>query len=148
MTYAVEMTSDGMHMDTKFEDNLFRNVSNITDISLIIWEVIMLALLMRWIYDIHNWDGLTMIYTFHEDWYRRPSNIKVISQKSEKLQCWNYWWEGFTPLPSYDVIFLPIFMKFCTGFPGIFKNKRNLGLKCGWRVGLTTLPPSISRLSK
>jgi hypothetical protein len=26
--------------------------------------------------------------------------------------------------------------------------KRNLGVKCGRRVGLTTLPPSISRLSK
>jgi hypothetical protein len=30
---------------------------------------------------------------------------------------------------------------------GILK-KRNLGLKCDRRVGLTTLPPSISRLSK
>jgi hypothetical protein len=28
------------------------------------------------------------------------------------------------------------------------KIKRNLGVKSGRRVGLTTLPPSISRLSK
>jgi hypothetical protein len=28
------------------------------------------------------------------------------------------------------------------------KKKRNLGVKCGRRVGLTTLPPSVSRLSK
>jgi hypothetical protein len=27
-------------------------------------------------------------------------------------------------------------------------KKRNLGVKCGRRVGLTTLPPSLSRLSK
>jgi hypothetical protein len=27
-------------------------------------------------------------------------------------------------------------------------KKRNLGVKCGRRVGLTTLPPSVSRLSK
>jgi hypothetical protein len=28
------------------------------------------------------------------------------------------------------------------------KKKRNLGVKCGRRVGLTTWPPSVSRLSK
>jgi hypothetical protein len=28
------------------------------------------------------------------------------------------------------------------------KNKETLGVKCGRRVGLITLPPSISRLSK
>jgi hypothetical protein len=28
------------------------------------------------------------------------------------------------------------------------KNKETLGVKCGQRIGLTTLPPSISRLSK
>jgi hypothetical protein len=28
------------------------------------------------------------------------------------------------------------------------KNKETWGVKCGRRVGLTTLPPSISRLSK
>jgi hypothetical protein len=28
------------------------------------------------------------------------------------------------------------------------EKKRNLGVKCGGRVGLTTLPPSVSRLSK
>jgi hypothetical protein len=27
-------------------------------------------------------------------------------------------------------------------------KKRNLGVKCGQRVGLTNLPPSVSRLSK
>jgi hypothetical protein len=27
-------------------------------------------------------------------------------------------------------------------------KKRNLAVKCGRRVGLTTLPPSVSRLSK
>jgi hypothetical protein len=27
-------------------------------------------------------------------------------------------------------------------------KKRNLGVKCGGRVALTTLPPSVSRLSK
>jgi hypothetical protein len=33
-----------------------------------------------------------MIYTakFHEDGYRRSSNIKVTSQKLERLQCWYY----------------------------------------------------------
>jgi hypothetical protein len=30
----------------------------------------------------------------------------------------------------------------------VITKKRNLGVKCGRRVGLTTLPPSISRLSK
>jgi hypothetical protein len=28
------------------------------------------------------------------------------------------------------------------------KKKKNLGVKCGRRIGLTTLPPSVSHLSK
>jgi hypothetical protein len=32
---------------------------------------------------------------FHEDWYRRSSSIKVLSQKFERLWYWYYWWQGF-----------------------------------------------------
>jgi hypothetical protein len=33
---------------------------------------------------------------FREDWYRRFSNVKDLSQKFERLQCWYYWWVEFT----------------------------------------------------
>jgi hypothetical protein len=45
-----------------------------------------------------RWDGLRWhdINTkFHEDWYMRSSNIKIMSQKFEGPQCWYYWWDGF-----------------------------------------------------
>jgi hypothetical protein len=53
---------------------------------------------MGGIYEVHRWDGFTPnhIHTkFHEDWYRRSSNIKVLPQKSERLWCRYYRWEGF-----------------------------------------------------
>jgi hypothetical protein len=48
----------------------------------------MLVLLMGGIYEVSRWDGF-MWYDistkFHEDWYRRSSNIKVMPQKCERL---------------------------------------------------------------
>jgi hypothetical protein len=42
-------------------------------------------------YTIDTVSGAIIIHTkFHEDWYRRSSNIKVISQKCERQQCSYY----------------------------------------------------------
>jgi hypothetical protein len=57
---------------------------------------VVLVLLMGRICDVRRWDSLSgMIYTKQDYWYRRSSNIKVLSQKSERMQYWYYWHEGF-----------------------------------------------------
>jgi hypothetical protein len=62
---------------------------------------------------------------FHEDWFERSGNIKVTSQKFEKLQCWYYWWQGFimyaAEMPSRGITFLPSFMKTGTGVQAILR---------------------------
>jgi hypothetical protein len=67
--------------------------------------LVVLVLLMRWICDVRRWDGLSgMIYTKQDYWYRHSSNIKVLSQKSESMQYWYYWHEGFI---KYNVEMVP-----------------------------------------
>jgi hypothetical protein len=57
---------------------------------------------------------------FHGDWYRPSKNIKDLSQKFEKLQYWNYWWEGFMiyarEMALCGMIYLPSFMKSVQSF--------------------------------
>jgi hypothetical protein len=50
----------------------------------------------------------------HNNWIRQSSNINVLSQQSERLQCWYYWWEGFmkyvAEMASGGTIYIPSFM--------------------------------------
>jgi hypothetical protein len=72
----------------------------------------------------------------HEDWCRRSNNIKVLSQKSEMLQCCYYQWEEFfmytVEMPSCDTIFLPNFINIGAGFQVIlwfrFSNLNNCNI--------------------
>jgi cleavage and polyadenylation specificity factor subunit 1 len=50
--------------------------------------------------------------------------------------------ESVTAPPSYDALAA------LQNSDDKLRTLRNLGVKCGWQLGLTTLPPSISRLSK
>jgi hypothetical protein len=52
-----------IHIHTKFHDDRFRLLSNITVITAIIWEAVMLALLIEGIYEARRLDGFTKIGT-------------------------------------------------------------------------------------
>jgi hypothetical protein len=87
--YAVEMDSSSMtHICTKFHDDRFRHLSNTTVITATIGEAIILVLLIEGIYEVRHWIGFMrydILTKFHEDWYRRSSNIKDLPQKFERL---------------------------------------------------------------
>jgi hypothetical protein len=101
----------------QIDDNWFRHLSNITVITVTIWEAVKLALLVDGLYELCRWDGFMRhdIKTkFYDDWYRRSSNIKVLPQKSEGLYCWYYWLEGFinytVDMGSDALIYIPNFI--------------------------------------
>jgi hypothetical protein len=78
MKYAVDMEYGGI---IKFHDDPFSHSSTIKIIASKIWEAAMLVLLMGGIYEVcrcdNNW--LHDIHPkFHENLYRRSSNIKVL----------------------------------------------------------------------
>jgi hypothetical protein len=102
----------------------------------------MLVLLIRGIYEVHRSDGFMqhdILTKFHEDLYGHSSNIKILSQKFERLLCWYYLWEGFiiyaVEMASCRMICLPSFVKIATGVQAILKfYLRNLE---GYNVGIT-----------
>jgi hypothetical protein len=68
-----------------------------------------------------------------------PSNIKVLSQRFERLQCRYYWWEEFMmhaiEMGSGGMIYIQRFMKIGTGVQAILRfYLRNLR---GCNVGIT-----------
>jgi hypothetical protein len=85
------------------------------------------------------WDGLTchdIHINFHENWFRNsnliwgihtdtPSNIKVLSQKFDRLQCQYYWWKEFMmyaiEMASCGMIYLPSFVNIGTGVQAILR---------------------------
>jgi hypothetical protein len=73
-----------------------------------IWEVVMLVLLKGGIYDIRRWDGVMwhdIITKFHEDCYRRSSNIKIRSQIFERLWCGTVWKTDLTSMNTHECAF-------------------------------------------
>jgi hypothetical protein len=54
-----------------------------------------------------------------------PTNIKVLFQKFERLQCRYYWWEEFmmyaVEMASCGMIYLPSFMKTATGIQAVLR---------------------------
>jgi hypothetical protein len=64
-------------------------------------------------------DGMNIHTKFHEDWYRRSSNVRVMYQKCERLQCWHYLCEGFmncaVEMGSGDMIYVPSSMTIGSG---------------------------------
>jgi hypothetical protein len=68
---------------TKFHDDQFRHLSNITVITATICKSVMLVSLIKGIHHICCWDGFMWRDThtkFHEDWQGHSRNIKVIPQ--------------------------------------------------------------------
>jgi hypothetical protein len=68
------------------------------------------------------WNGFMwhdILTRFHEECYRRSRNVKVLLQKSEKLQSCYYWWEGFMKCGarqgSGGMIYVPSSMKIGSG---------------------------------
>jgi hypothetical protein len=93
MKYAVEMTSGGM---------IYMPTSSIQELSRF-WETATMVLLMKWIYEASCWDGLSQQYDMHSKFHDNLTGIQVIlrllPQKSERLQCWYYWLVGFINMP-------------------------------------------------
>jgi hypothetical protein len=62
--------------------------------------------------------------TFHEDWYRRSNNIKVLTQQNDRLKCRYYWWEGSMKYAIHiavgDMINIPSFIKTGSGVKKLF----------------------------
>jgi hypothetical protein len=107
---------------SKFHDDQFRHLSNVTVITATIWEAVMLVLLIKGTYGVCHWDGFIWhdIHTeVHEDWYMYSSSMKGFPQKIEKLWCWYYWW---VQVMNYAVrvdwgamIYIPSFIKIGLG---------------------------------
>jgi hypothetical protein len=82
----------------KFHDNRFRHLNNTTVITAKIWETVILALLIEGIYELCPWNGFVnhdIRTKFRKYWCSLSRNIKVLLQKSMRLQCWYYWCEVF-----------------------------------------------------
>jgi hypothetical protein len=81
---------------TKSHDYRFKHWSNISSITSTIWEDIVLVLLMRRIYDVRHWDGCRW-HMYIPSFMTIDTGIQAILRylRSERPQCWYYWWEGF-----------------------------------------------------
>jgi hypothetical protein len=66
-------------MRTKFQDDQFRHLSNITVITATVREAVILVLLIEGNYDVRRWDG----FTYDVSW--RFKQIKVLPQIFESL---------------------------------------------------------------
>jgi hypothetical protein len=107
---------------TKFHDDRFRHLSNITVITATIWEAVMLVLLNEGIYEVRRWDCF-MWYDirtkFHKDWYRRSSNFKFCLRNlrgcnvgiTDRKDYFNYAIE----MGSGAVTYVPSFIKIGSG---------------------------------
>jgi uncharacterized membrane protein len=66
------------HTRTKFQDDRFRNSSNIKGITSTIWDAVDLMLLMRDIYDLRHWDRLRWHEAYVPSFIKIGSGIQVI----------------------------------------------------------------------